>query len=218
MYKYDIHYLDAINDELANRWPDNRTINIVCHGHSVPAGYFATPYVNTFDSYPHLLHTLIKERFPYAVVNVIVTAIGGENSSEGEKRFDNDVLCHKPDVLTIDYSLNDRRIGLGDAKAAWSAMIGRALEKGVKVILLTPGWDNGFFDETELWKTIALHAEQVRGLAREYHTGLADVSARFDEYAERGGDVAALLSHVNHPGRKGHELIAEEIAKYFLAR
>ncbi|MEK5235702.1 hypothetical protein NST99_08380 [Paenibacillus sp. FSL L8-0470] len=32
-----------------------RTLNIVCHGHSVPSGYFATPIVDTFHAYPHLL-------------------------------------------------------------------------------------------------------------------------------------------------------------------
>ena len=101
-------YLDPVLDELKKTWPKNRTVNIVCHGHSVPAGYFATPYVNTFNSYPHLLHQIIKERFPFAVTNVIVTAIGGENSVEGESRFERDVLSHSPDIITIDYSLNDR--------------------------------------------------------------------------------------------------------------
>ena len=71
-----INYLNPVLDEFAKRWPDNKTVNIVCHGHSVPSGYFATPFVNTFESYPHLLHKIVKERFPFAVLNVIVTAIG----------------------------------------------------------------------------------------------------------------------------------------------
>ena len=33
-------YLTNITFELQKKWPANRTINIVCHGHSVPAGYF----------------------------------------------------------------------------------------------------------------------------------------------------------------------------------
>ncbi|WP_342481353.1 hypothetical protein NST07_08230 [Paenibacillus sp. FSL L8-0340] len=41
--------------ELKRQWPENRTLNIVCHGHSVPSGYFATPIVDTFHAYPHLL-------------------------------------------------------------------------------------------------------------------------------------------------------------------
>ena len=50
-------------------WPGNRTVNIVCHGHSVPAGYFKTPVVDTFNAYPHLLHRGLKDRFPFAVIN-----------------------------------------------------------------------------------------------------------------------------------------------------
>ncbi|MEN6427970.1 MAG: SGNH/GDSL hydrolase family protein [Phycisphaerales bacterium] len=95
-------YLLSVTTELSRQWPQNRTVNIVCHGHSVPAGYFRTPVVDTFNAYPHLLHRGLKERFPYAVVNVIVTAIGGENSESGAKRFERDVVALRPDVVTID--------------------------------------------------------------------------------------------------------------------
>src|SRR5664280_1617172 len=130
-------YLSGISALLARQWPKNRTVNIVCHGHNVPAGYFKTPVVDSFNAYPHLLHQALKERFPYAVINVIVTAIGGENSEAGAKRFERDVLTLHPDVVTIDYALNDRAIGLARADAAWRSMITNALNQGVKVILLT---------------------------------------------------------------------------------
>jgi hypothetical protein len=101
-------YLAGVVEILKQHWPDNRAVNIVCHGHSVPAGYFATPMVDTFGAYPHLLHRELKHRFPFSVVNVIVTAVGGESSASGADRFEAEVLCHRPDVLTIDYGLNDR--------------------------------------------------------------------------------------------------------------
>jgi len=108
-------YMKEVVEELRKEWPSNRIVNIVCHGHSVPAGYFATPVVDTFNAYPHLLHRGLKERFPLAVINVVVTAIGGEESSGGAIRFERDVLSHYPDVVTIDYGLNDRRVGLKEA-------------------------------------------------------------------------------------------------------
>ena len=40
-------YLADFKKELSKQWPDNRTLNIVFHGHSVPSGYFKTPAVNT---------------------------------------------------------------------------------------------------------------------------------------------------------------------------
>jgi len=32
-------YFDDVKTELKKEWPGNRTINLVFHGHSVPAGY-----------------------------------------------------------------------------------------------------------------------------------------------------------------------------------
>ena len=213
-----INYLSPVLDEMAKQWPGNRTVNIVCHGHSVPAGYFATPFVNTFESYPHLLHKILKERFPFAVLNVIVTAAGGEHSAGGLKRFESEALNHNPSVITLDYSLNDRGIGLEAAEAAWESMIENAISRGVKVILLTPSWDNAYYTKTENWLKLEAHAAQVRKLAEKYEVGLADAFARFRDCVKDDGDLASLLSHVNHPSAAGHRLIAEEIAKFFPAR
>ena len=211
-------YLAGLLDEMAKKWPDNRTINLVCHGHSVPSGYFATPFVNTFEAYPHLLHRLIKERFPFAVVNVIVTGVGGETSVSGSNRFEAEVLNHNPDLITIDYGLNDRSIGLEAAASAWKSMIERALSRNIKVILLTPTWDNSYFSRNEAWKQLTAHRDQIVQLAQQYQIGLADSFARFEERVHNAEDLVALLSHANHPTRQGHELVANEIAKYFLAR
>ena len=213
-----ITYLDPILNKMAAKWPNNRIINIVCHGHSVPAGYFATPFVNTFSAYPHLLHRMIKERFPFAVTNVIVTAIGGENSVGGEARFERDVLSHRPDIMTIDYSLNDRAVGLEAAEKAWCSMIEKALEYGTKLILCTPTWDNFFYKQNEKWEDLVRHAEQVRMLADRYDLGLADSFKAFEKHISEPSDLAKYLSHVNHPTEAGHALVADEIAKYFIAR
>ena len=43
-------YLSDIKQELQKTWPENRTINLVFHGHSVPSGYFDTPNVRTLQS------------------------------------------------------------------------------------------------------------------------------------------------------------------------
>jgi len=212
-----INYLSPVLDELARRWPENRTVNIVCHGHSVPSGYFATPFVDTFHAYPHLLHRLIKERFPYAVVNVIVTAIGGENAVQGAARFERDVLSHRPDVVIIDYSLNDRG-DLAAARMAWEEMIRQAQKAGAKVILCTPTWDCTYHEQNDYWQDLVRHAEQVRALADQYSVGLADSFAAFERRIAVPSDLTQYLSHWNHPSSAGHELVALEIGKYFPAR
>jgi len=209
-------YLESICSILRTHWPKNRTLNVVCHGHSVPSGYFATPFVDTFNAYPHLLHRGLKERFPYAVCNVIVTAIGGENSQSGADRFADEVLCHRPDLITIDYGLNDRGLGLEKAEAAWSRMIESALVVGAKVILLTPTPDmTQHLDyEGNDRNLLVQHAEQIRALAAKYSVGLADSFQACLDHASRH-DLLDLLSWSNHPNRKGHELVTREILRWF---
>lgn len=207
-------YLAAITAQLSLAWPSNRTVNIVCHGHSVPAGYFKTPTVDTFDAYPHLLHRGLSERFPHAVINVIVTAIGGEDSEQGAARFEREVIPLRPDVVTIDYALNDRKLGLARAEAAWRKMIELCRGKQIAVILLTPTGDKSAkMDDPN--DPLNLHAGQIRHLAAEYHVGLADSLAQFSQYVRQGGKLGDLMSQGNHPNRKGHDLVAEELLKWF---
>lgn len=207
-------YLAALSGEMARQWPRNRTINIVCHGHSVPAGYFKTPLVDTFNAYPHLLHVGLKQRFPFAVLNVTVTAIGGEASESGAARFERDVLSLRPDVVLIDYALNDRRIGLARARAAWSAMIEQAQARGIKVILLTPTADlTAKLDDPA--DPLNQHAEQIRALAAQYHVALADSLAAFKAAVKNGARLESLMSQSNHPNRRGHDLVAAELLPWF---
>ncbi len=199
---------------LNQQWPNNRLVNIICHGHSVPAGYFKTPLVDTFNAYPHLLHRAIKAVYPYCVSNVIVTAIGGETSQSGAARFESQVLCHRPDVITIDYALNDRGLGLEPARTAWVSMINQAIDARAKVILLTPTPD---MDHTpdDPDEPLNQHAQQIRELAEEYQIGLVDSLAGFDAYQKETGNVSDLLSQINHPNRQGHDIVARELFSWF---
>lgn len=207
-------YLAELAALLRLEWPRNRAVNIVCHGHSVPAGYFQTPVVDTFNAYPHLLHRRLKERFPHAVVNVIVTAIGGEDSMRGAERFARDVLCHHPDLVTIDYALNDRRAGLEAAGRAWTSMIQAAQASAVRLILLTPTADTAArLDDPE--DPLNRHAAQVRALAAHHGVALADSLASFQACLARGVALADLMSQPNHPNRAGHDLAVDELMKLF---
>jgi acyl-CoA thioesterase I len=206
-------YLAGICAAMQVKWPQNSIVNIVCHGHSVPAGYFVTPHVDSVNAYPHLLYLALKERYPNAVLNVIVTAIGGESSPSGAARYERDVLTHRPNIVLIDYSLNDRGLGLETARAAWKSMIEKT-PPGVKVLLLTPTPDLSA-KLSDPQDPLNLHAEQVRALAREYHVGLVDSQAAFNRYVAAGGQMPELMSQGNHPNRKGHDLVTAEILRWF---
>lgn len=206
-------YLSDLKTEMQKEWPKNRTINLVFHGHSVPAGYFKTPQVNTLTAYPNLVLKKLKAIYPLAMVNVIVTAIGGENSVKGAERFERDVLCHYPDLILIDYGLNDRGCGLEKAYTAWNQMIQQAKVHGIKVILLTPSPDQSInYSDPE--NDLKKHADQIRKIAAENQVGLADSYKAFEFLYPDKEQLGKYMSQVNHPNELGHELIANELMKW----
>lgn len=208
-------YPASVKEKLKKEFPDNRTVNLVFHGHSVPSGYFRTPTVCAMYAYPQLVLQKVRERYTGAVVNAIVTSIGGEHSDQGAARFDSTVLNHRPDLLFIDYALNDRYIGIDSARVAWESMIRKALAANIKVVLLTPTPDlseNILDDKTPL----ARHAEQIRKLAETYRVGLADVYAEFKRKAQNGDDIKTYMSQVNHPNERGHAVVAEIVAPWLV--
>ncbi len=62
--------------------------------------------------------------------------------------------------------------------------------------------------------TLILLGAAIRALAAEADVGLADPYAAFERHADGGGDVADLLAWPNHPNRRGHELIADELMRW----
>lgn len=156
----------------------------------------------------------IKAKYPKAVLNIINTSIGGENSKSGAKRFQSEVLTHRPDVLFIDYALNDRRIGLEKARKSWNKMIKKALKKGIKVILLTPSPDQKV-DILADNSILAQHVESIKKLAEQYNVGLVDSYDLFRNKVVLGQELADFMSQSNHPNENGHKLIANELFKFF---
>ena len=206
----------ALDAELKKTWPSNRTINVIFHGHSVPAGYHVTPDVRPFESYPHLFRVMLKERYPDAVVNVITTAIGGEDSVSGETRFTTDVLSRNPDLVFIDYGLNDRRKTLPAVETAWRSMVDAAQLANVPVMLITPtgAADADFANSSD---PLTERAALIRTIASSEDVLLADVSADWLAALQAGTPQGDLLSQGNHPNLAGHQLAADTLFTAFSA-
>ena len=100
------------------------------------------------------------------------------------------------------------------SRDAWEKMIQEATKQHVKIILLTPSPDQRV-DIVASGNDLEQHARQIRKLAEKYHIGLADPFMLFQKIIKDGGKIADYMSSVNHPNKKGHEIIADEIMKWF---
>lgn len=166
-------------------WPKNQTINIVAFGHSVPAGYGITPVVHKKYAYPRLLEDALAERYPHAVLNVITSGVGGEDSTQGLVRFQRDVLDHHPRVVLVDFALNDRPLGVDVARGNLTKIVNGVRSAGACPVLLTPTWDE-HASPNQPGDALGEQAAMIRGLAKAMDVPLADSLAAFGAYRGTG--------------------------------
>lgn len=219
-------YLSSLVTMLNLATPQNRTANLLFHGHSVPCGYAAFGAVNRLVAYPFDLLKRLNARFPNAVVNSVTTSIGGENSTLGAPRLATDVLGFARgnqasatsvtvlDVVFIDYAVNDYTVADAVVQNNWNSMIDACQAASVPVILLT-GSPLNTTDLENPADALVHKAQLIRDMAAAQGVGLADTMEAFRLAVAGGTPLGNLLVSANHPNAAGHELMGGELIKYF---
>lgn len=75
-------------------------VNVVFIGGSVTRGGGDAGYVSVTEQW-------LKEQYPSANIQVINAGVSGTDSNFGAKRYDRDVLVHNPDLVLIEFAVND---------------------------------------------------------------------------------------------------------------
>jgi acyl-CoA thioesterase I len=118
----------------------------------------------------------------------------------------------KPDLLFIDYALNDIKIGLERAEKAWKSMIQEALGANVKLVPMTPTPDlkEEILDENA---TLTGYAKMIKRLGEAHQIPVVDVNAQFKTLKREEGEISKYMSQNNHPNELGHQVVLKEIVK-----
>ncbi len=241
-----------ITDKLAKRNADpfgSPPATIVCLGDSVTHGCFNskldrhghidTDYIASL-SYVRRLQNQLYKLYPVAAVNVINAGIGGDNATEALKRFDRDVARYAPDVVVINFALNDcMDPDTQGARKRYVASMRALFEKtaaiGAEPILLTPNmlckYVDSFLVEQVLRNIAASAAElqnagvldqfvdDAREAAQSMRVPIADAYASWQKYTQNGVDTTQLLANrINHPLPDMHEVFANRIVDVIMGR
>lgn len=154
--------------------------------------------------YAYLVYEWWKKSFPNAAFSFVNGGIGGTTSHYGGARAWKDVLCYRPDIVTVDFSVND------DAneffEETYEGMLRRLLvaPSDPAVVVL----NNVFYDTGK-------NAQNYHNRIAD-HYGIPHVSIKDTVYpdVESGKIVLADITPDNlHPNDKGHRLVADEICK-----
>jgi lysophospholipase L1-like esterase len=109
--------LFIVRDRLPNvaaKLKEGKEINVVFLGGSITVGG-ASP-----KGYVTFVTNWLKENYPNAKANVINSGISGTGSDFGARRYDRDVLAKNPDLVLIEFCVND---GTSDQTAAMERMV-----------------------------------------------------------------------------------------------
>ena len=154
--------------------------------------------------YAYLVYEWWKKSFPNASFSFVNGGIGGTTSHYGGARAWKDVLCYRPDIVTVDFSVNDDANEFFEETYEGTLRRLLAAPSDPEVVVL----NNVFYDTGKN--------------AQDYHNRIADhygiphVSIKDTVYpdVESGKIVRADITPDNlHPNDKGHRLVADEICK-----
>ena len=178
---------------------------IVCFGDSITAGYAVR------RGFPSFLLESLRQRFPDSKIEMINSGISGDTSQDGLSRLDWAVLSYEPDLVTINFGINDCVLGLSLEEFEMNLVeMVRRIRAGPdsEILLLSsqplesPPYDQRVLD----------YYQTVERVAKEMNVGFVDVYGAWMKRVRAGMPLDSLiLPGLDHPNEAGYKIIAEEL-------
>lgn len=182
---------------------------IVCFGDSITAGYAVR------RGFPSFLLESLRQRFPDSKIEMINSGISGDTSQDGLSRLDWAVLSYEPDLVTINFGINDCVLGLSLEEFEMNLVVMvRRIRAGPdsEILLLSsqplesPPYDQRVLD----------YYQTVERVAKEMNVGFVDVYGAWMKRVRVGMPLDSLiLPGLDHPNEAGYRIIAEELMSLF---
>jgi lysophospholipase L1-like esterase len=178
-------------------------------------------------------------------VRVINAGVPGNTTEMARKRFEDDVLMHQPQIVIIQFGINDAavdvwktqpatepRVSLERYEANLRHFVQTLKSKNARVVLMTPNPLRWTPKLKEMYgkppyqpenvdgfnAPLAPYCEASRRVAREEGAELLDIQQAFVAHAQkRGVTVDSLLSDGMHPNDDGHRIEADLLRERILA-
>ena len=184
-------------------------VQIVAFGDSISAGFAVR------KGFDHFWLEMLKEKYPQAEIAIKNEGVCGATSFDGLARLDWSVIAHSPDLVTVNFGINDMYMGirLGEFKSNVIEITEKIIEGSKSEILLlssepllTPKFD----------KIVLSYYQTLEDVAEEMEVGFVDVYGAWMRKVAEGVPLESLiLSGLDHPNELGYKIIAEELMRFF---
>jgi lysophospholipase L1-like esterase len=201
-----------------------KSVRVVCLGDSITK---AVPYVAPDQTFEVILQGWLSQKGISA--EIISAGVGGEQTDQGLKRLEKDVIALKPDYVTIMYGANDSAVDEGQTGSRVTTqqfernlrrLVYRLRRKGIKPILMTPppiapgyvkNWHWPPYTEQGPNAAIYPFIPVVRRVAANESAPLVDNFAAWAELALMGRNLEILTADSLHPNAEGQRILARTI-------
>ncbi|MFB3764345.1 MAG: SGNH/GDSL hydrolase family protein [Methanotrichaceae archaeon] len=184
-------------------------VTIVAFGDSITAGFAVRRGFTVFWK------EMLQKKYPDAGIKLVNAGDSGNTTLDGLARLDWDVLAYEPDLVTVNFGINDAALGISleEFKGNLRQIIMRIRAgPGSEILLLssqpleTPGFD----------KAVLKYYDAIREVAREEDVGFVDVYSAWMERVSQGTPLESfILEGLDHPNEEGYKVIAEAVMKFF---
>ena len=163
-----IHYRKPLSNTY-KKLTDDKKLNVVYFGGSVTNGYGSSNAEKY--SWRALIGQWLKDNFPEATVSNINRASGESGTYLGTYRLQRDVIAKNPDLLFLEYSINDKYYGSSydNAKLQVETIVREVREAlpdcNIVMVLVT---DSGCISDNRNGK-LHTQAQAHEDIAREYN-------------------------------------------------
>lgn len=183
-------------------------VRVVCFGDSVTGVYYHT---GGRSAYPEVIRDALKTLHPDSRVKVINAGKSGHTTTNGLGRIQQDVLVHKPHLVTVMFGLNDVAKGNIDLyRKNLIEIVTKCRAAGAEVILCTPNAVSETSDRPIA--KVAAFADVARAVAGQLSVPLADAHASLGALRKSAPEIWRLsMSDEIHPNLRGHRRLAETI-------
>jgi len=119
--------------QVMRRAQNGEAITIGFLGGSITEGYFSTtPELN----YASRVTKWWQDTFPKADVSIVNAGVGGTGSIIGVHRMNDHLLCRKPDVIVVEFAVNDLGQYTVPSRESYENVVRRCLQSGAAVLML----------------------------------------------------------------------------------
>lgn len=176
------------------------------------------------NGYVRCFTELVTAHFPERHIDYINTGIGGNRITDLKGRWQEDVLAHKPDRLSIKIGINDLHSHLrGDAGSVSPELFAEiyqelleltAAELGCPIVLITPFYistdHGGQNPQSQVLDLLPRYIETVEVMSQAHNTRLLKLQDLFQQHLTyRTADV--FCPEPVHPNHTGHTIMAQAL-------